>query len=380
MQVFQSLFHQGQWSVPLPSDNQSQWVLMFGSAKYLSDPQLQQQLRQAFPHAELTGCTTSGEILGAELHDESLCISAVEFQYSRVQVVCDNIKHFGSSAQIGLSLATSLPTRDLRHVLVLSDGQLINGSELVEACRQGLPENIMITGGLAGDGDRFESTSVCHNHICESGIVVMIGLYGQQLQVGYGNQGGWKPFGADRIISRSEKNVLYEIDGKPALELYKSFLGEYASELPASALLFPLGIKQQANAAPVVRTILSIDEQQQSMTFAGNIPQGATCQMMRANHENLVDGAHTAVHQALNVPQTTQPQLALLVSCVGRRLVLGQRAEEELEEVISELDSTCAVSGFYSYGEISSCENEQYNCALLNQTMTITLISEVDDA
>jgi len=380
MQVFQTLLSQGQWSNTLPVNSRAQWVLMFGDAEYLSQPQIQQQLQQAFPHAEFTGCSTSGEFLDAELFDHSLSITAIEFNTSDVKVVSDNISQFDASAEIGKTLVSRLPTQGLRHVFILSDGQLINGSELVEACSECLPDKVAITGGLAGDGERFEVTSVAHNQVCASGLVVLVGLYGEQLQIGYGNQGGWKPFGADRIISSSKHNLLYEIDGKPALELYKSFLGAHASELPASALLFPLGIKQQADAAPVVRTIISIDEQMQSMTFAGNVPQGSSCQMMRANHENLVEGAHGAIRQALEYPQRIQPQLALLVSCVGRRLVLGQRAEEELEEIRQELDPGCAMTGFYSYGEISTCAESGKGSMLLNQTMTVTLIAERNDA
>lgn len=274
-------------------------------------------------------------------------------------------------------MVNKLPKQELKHILVLSDGQKVNGSELVDGFQKCLPDDVTMSGGLAGDGDNFEETTVIHNaHICSNGLISVVCFYGDALQFGFGSYGGWQAFGPDREVTSSNKNTVYKIDNQPALELYKSFLGEYAQDLPSSALLYPLQLKEHNKPKAVVRTILSINEQDNSLVFAGNMPEGAICQLMHANTEQLVDGAENAVAEALQAfDDSTTPQLAILVSCVGRRLVMSQRVEEELEVIRDVLPSNCAINGFYSYGEISPLQG-LLKCGLHNQTMTITLINE----
>lgn len=375
MKIFQSIYKQGQWDKPLQTNNKVQLVLVFGSRELMAQGQLRPQINQHYPNASIVGCTTSGEILGPTINDDSLCLTAIEFASVRVAVSSASISDFTNATDLGRKLANDTPVDELKHVFVISDGQMVNGSDLLDGIASSLPTHIVVTGGLAGDGSRFEETVVWHNNKVEPGLVVMVGLYGESLQVGHGHLGGWREFGPMREITRSEDNVLYELDGKPALQLYKEFLGRHAQNLPASALLFPLGMRRKGEDETVARTILNIDEQQQSMIFAGNMPQGASCQLMRANYENLVDGAQGAATNALNSLSSMEPELAILISCVGRRLVLSQRVEEELEIVQESLPKHCAMTGFYSYGEISPIV-PLGRCRLHNQTMTITLLSE----
>jgi hypothetical protein len=375
MQLFQSVNVDGEWSLPLPEKSQAQWILAFGERQLIANKKLQSELQSAFPCAEIVGCTTSGEIQGMELKDDSISLTALTFDESKVKVVNAAISDFANAVELGKQLVGELPKDELVHIFVLSDGQLVNGTELVEGLSLGIPDGVKATGGLAGDGDRFTQTQVWHNQRIESGLVVLVGLYGKKLQVGHGHLGGWKAFGPERIITKSNKNVLYEFDDKPALELYKLLLGDYANDLPASALLFPIAMTQSDEQGTLVRTVLSIDEEQNSMTFAGNMPEGAVCQLMRANYENLLDGANGAASLAMESINNMPSQLAILISCIGRRLVLDQRVEEELEMVAEVLSPECAMTGFYSYGEISPLVSLG-PCSLHNQTMTITLISE----
>jgi hypothetical protein len=169
------------------------------------------------------------------------------------------------------------------------------------------------------------------------------------------------------MITRSEGNVLYEIDNEPALALYKRYLGDQAAELPASALLFPLTISsEQPDYPPLVRTVLSINEADQSMTFAGDLPQGRTTRLMKANFDRIITAAEEAAEYSIHPHSELPPQAALLVSCVGRKLVLGQRVEDEVEAVGQTLGEQATLMGFYSYGEL----------APHNQTMTITTFAE----
>ena len=73
--------------------------------------------------------------------------------------------------------------------------------------------------------------------------MVAVGLYGEHVKLGHGSKGGWDTFGPERIVTKSDGNVLYELDDKPALALYKEYLGDRAAGLPGSALLFPLALR-----------------------------------------------------------------------------------------------------------------------------------------
>jgi hypothetical protein len=193
--------------------------------------------------------------------------------------------------------------------------------------------------------------------------------------VGFGSLGGWDPFGPERLVTRSKGNILYEMDGRSALDLYKTYLGEHAQGLPATGLLFPLCLRTSERPTPFVRTILGIDEEERSMTFAGDVPEGAYARLMKANFDRLIDGATGAARTSMEALGSSSPDLAILISCVGRKLVLKQRVEEEVEGVREVLGERPALTGFYSYGEISPF-GPRTHCELHNQTMTITTFSE----
>jgi hypothetical protein len=241
---------------------------------------------------------------------------------------------------------------------------------------QRLGDRIPVTGGLAGDQDLFHETVVAHNQRVESNLVLAIGFYGKNLEIGYGSLGGWDSFGVDREVTRSKGNVLYEVDGQPALALYKRYLGDHAANLPASALLFPLSLRLKHSETAVVRTVLSVNEEDGSMVFAGDIPQGVYVRLMKANFDRLIDGAHDAAEMSIVSLRQADPDLAILISCVGRKLVLRQRVEEELEITREVLGNNTTITGFYSYGEISPIKPFGKHCELHNQTMTITLFKE----
>jgi hypothetical protein len=259
-------------------------------------------------------------------------------------------------------------------VILLAEGIHINGSELLAGLRRGLPDTVTVTGGLAADGPRFERTFVCSNGQTVERHVAAIGLYGDRLEVGFGSVGGWDPFGPERIVTRSKGNVLYELDGHSALALYRDYLGPYSAELPASGLLFPLSLIG-ADGRRLVRTILAIDDAAGSLTFAGDIPEGAQVQLMKANFDRLIDGASQASDEAHRAVERKRPAVALLVSCVGRRLVLKQRIEEELDAVQEIVGAGVPLCGFYSYGEVAPFGG-MLRCELHNQTMTVTTFNE----
>ncbi|WP_224249442.1 FIST signal transduction protein [Hyalangium gracile] len=350
-------------------------VLLFGARARLLEAEPLRQLRSWYPEALIVGCSTAGEICGTVVRDDSLVATAVAFEHTRLQLVRSHVEVMEQSRVAGEFLARSLLAPGLTHVLVLSDGLKVNGTELVRGLRASLPASVGVTGGLAGDGYDFGRTVVCGNGPPAEGQVSAVGFYGERLRIGYGSLGGWDAFGPERLITRSRDNVLYELDGRSALALYKEYLGEHAAGLPATALRFPLALRGKHEGSVIVRTILGIDEKEQSMTFAGDMPQGSYARLMKASFERLIDGAADAARAGLERLGRFQPELAVLISCVGRKMVFKQRVEEEVERVREVLGPHPALAGFYSYGEISP-HGVVTSCELHNQTMTLTVFSE----
>lgn len=347
-----------------------QFVLVFGERALLDEVNLS-PLRRRYPAARLVFCSTAGEIVGTEVTEGRACATAVAFERSEVCFASTTIDHADESRARGAELGRALRRPDLVHVFTLCDGSLTNGTEFAAGLASELPEHVRITGGLAGDGARFEQTVVGLDQLGAGHHLVALGFCGPHIVADYGCEGGWAPFGPERIVTRSEGNRLYELDGRSALALYKNYLGEQARGLPGSALRFPLSVHPPGGGFPLVRTILAIDDAADAMVFAGDIPSGSRVRMMRASQEDLIDGAAKAASHV----QERGAELILCVSCVGRRLVLGQRIEEETELVRDTLGGQPVMTGFYSYGELAPSAAGG-SCQLHNQTMTLTVLRE----
>lgn len=357
---------------------EAQLVLLFGSSSALKSVD-RFELQQTYPNAHFLGCSTAGEILDTQVTDQSVVATAIQFEHTLIRGGTISLKPGESSSAAGDRLSQLLEHRvddlPLTHVFVLSDGLQVNGSDLVRGISQHLPLGVNVTGGLAGDGDAFQETFVLWDDQPQSGRIAILGLYSDRLKVGYSSFGGWRPFGPERVITESQGNILYKLDGQSALDLYKTYLGEHADGLPATGLLFPLSLRLPTGERSLVRTILGVNEAEQSLTFAGDVPIGMTAQFMHASIDRLVDGAVDAAEQSVR-KATRMPELAILISCVGRKLVMKQRVEEEIEGIREIMGETTALTGFYSYGEIAPFGLGEA-CELHNQTMTITTFTEL---
>jgi len=367
------------WQTLTPSlGAQPQLVFVFGSTETLSRPFFD-EVKAWYPQAHIVNCSTSGEIMAAEAMDQTISITAVHFDKTKVAVAETMVATADESREAGARLAAGLEKEQLVHVLVFADGLSYNGTALTDGLSEALPENVAVTGGFAGDGMNFKRTLVGVNGPPKEKTAIVVGLYGTGLQVGYGSKGGWDVFGPERLITKSKNNILYELDDKLALGLYKEYLGEKAKELPASSLLFPLSLRIKSRVGTevdVVRSCLGVDEKTQTMSFAGDVPQGLYARLMKANYDRLVEGASDAAKHAAEMIGDTPVEFALLVNCIGRRVVLKGRTFEELEAVKSATGSQAVVAGFYSYGEICPTPTTGKVSMFHNQTMTITVFSE----
>jgi len=345
-------------------------VLVFAEDTFFQTATCFEQLRAMFPRAHIAGCTSSGSVLGVEISDGDVVATVVKLERSSVRLAVVDIAPSQTARDLGMRLMDELKGADLRHVFVLSDGLQVNGTELADGLNQaGVPA----TGGMAGDGTRFGKTWVMADAPARSGCIAALGFYGD-IAAKSGCFAGWEEFGAERVVTKSAGNVVYEIDGEPALELYKKYLGDMAKELPASGLRFPLSIQATKADKALTRTLLAVDEAAHSLTFAGDVPQGHLCKLMRTNLDSLIDNAGLAA-EAAQPADTNTAGLCLVVSCVGRRLVMGQMTEEELDIVQEKLGDATAITGFYSYGELAPFSDVML-CQLHNQTMTLTTLYE----
>lgn len=352
-----------------------QIVLGFGERKLLTED-FYNTIKALFPNAEILLASSSGEIFINDTYESSVAITAIEFEKTAIKAKEVAITQFENSFEAGQFLMQNLKGKHLKWVLVISDGNEVNGSEFVKGINSERPQGVLVTGGLAGDGINFKKTVVGLNKKPISGKIAAIGFYGEFLELSHAFKGGWEPFGLERTVTKSQGNILYEIDNKKALNLYKRYLGKYAEELPSSALLFPLSLQTKQTPQPVVRTILAVDEKNCNMTFAGDIPLGSKVRFMKVNLDTLIDAAEDTASTCRTFTKNP-PKLALLISCVGRKLVLGNRASEEIDTIKDVFGNETSVVGFYSYGEIAPLQPFGA-CELHNQTITITGINEIE--
>ena len=348
-------------------------VFVFGTTDAIKEPQRFQEIKELYPNAKIVGSSTSGNIVENEVSECELTATAVYLEKSSVEISSKSFDENDDVEELSKELIEKLPKENLKHIFVLTDGLLINGSQLVRGINK-VTKNTTVTGGMAGDGARFQETYVIANDVAKQSTIVAIGFYGDNIHIGSGCFAGWSEFGAQRTITKSKANVLYEIDGEPALDLYKKYLGELAKELPNSGLRFPISIKEDENSPEIIRTLLAVNEEEKSITYAGDVPEGYTARLMKADIDMLIEGAGKAADAIENKNDNTA--LGLVVSCVGRKIVMDYLVDDELEEVQEILGENVKLTGFYSYGEIAPFKEDIDNCQLHNQTMTLTAIYE----
>ncbi len=371
-------YKENNWEGLVESSTQlpkAQLLLVFADRKLLEKNIFNKELAANFNNARIIYCSTAGEIYDRKVQHSSASCVAIQLDKTAFSVQSNNIKNFENSYLLGKSTAALLDPKDLKYIMIISDGNIINGDDVLKGIQEVIDPSVIISGGLAGDGDRFQKTLVGIEENVVEGNIVLLGLYGNHIQISTGIKGGWDIFGPEREVTKAEGNVLYEIDQTNALDLYKKYLGKYAAELPGSALLFPISLKVSESDLSIVRTILSVDEEKKSMTFAGNLPNGSKIRFMKSNFDRLITAASEAGVEANANISNHSPDLTLIVSCVGRKIVLSNRVEEEVEAATEGLPNTGAIIGFYSYGEIAPMKKNPHSF-LHNQTLTVTTFSE----
>ncbi|MCK4709664.1 MAG: FIST C-terminal domain-containing protein [Gammaproteobacteria bacterium] len=374
--LIDTLIYSDNWNLEksaISKREEADLVFLFGDTDTIKSESVFAELKELYPGAQIVGASSAGNILGGEILNSPVIATAAQFKKGTIKTATIDFSTGDDIEDISHQLISQLPQEGLKHIFILSDGLNINGSALVRGVNK-VTNQVSVTGGMAGDGARFQETWIVSNAPAKQCRIVAIGFYGDNFIISTGCFAGWSEFGGDRLVTKSSGNILYELDHTPALEFYKKYLGQYADDLPNSGMRFPLSIKHRENDPEIIRTLLAIDEKENSITFAGEIPEGYTARLMKPKIDLLIDGAKMAAEEINKV--NDEQALGLIVSCTGRKTVMNELIEEELEVVQDVLGENIQLSGFYSYGELAPFSNDIYTCHLHNQTMTLTAIYE----
>ena len=376
MEVKTYLFRNNAWNGSLDAsmDSKNTLIILFGTKNISKISNAIENLIEAYPNSTLVGSSTSGEIYGNEIFNDSLSVAVLKFEKSNFRTIVKSIDE-ENSYEAGESIVDELLDDNLKSIFILSNALNVNGSELTRGLNKNIPNECVIAGGLAGDGIEFGKTWIMHDSKLINKDICAVGFYGDHLHINYGCKCGWRRFGLDRKVTHSENNILYTLDNKPALELYKKYLGEHASKLPVSGLHFPLMLLENGANEPKLRAIKAIDEKNNAIILSANIPQNSIVSIAKANLDDLIDGAQEAAENLKIGYDANQKALCIGISCIARKIVLKQEAEDEIEVVNDVLGENVSTIGFYSYGEIST--KTTGGCDFHNQTMTLMLIHEI---
>jgi hypothetical protein len=355
-------------------------LLLFGASDEISISPCLKKCETTFPDTLVVGCSTGTSIKGKVANDIGINGIALGFDNTKIRHSIKIANTSQDSFEVGVQLAFDLRADDLVAVFLMCDGLLINGSDIIEGMTSILGPKIPISGGLAGDGERFETTRVFKGGDIISNGAIAIGFYSNDLKVSHASFGGWYEFGPEWTITKSNGNIVEEIEYMPAIELYDDYVGTEKMALQASALLYPLKVwPPNAPEQGVVRAIMKVNRETGALTFAGDVPNGWSARLMHGNQRGLIDGATQAAEHAIASlkldDENLKPDVCLIVSCVARRILLGSRTKNEIEAVSEIIGANTPMAGFYSYGEISP-QNDSTSIGLHNQTMTLTLMSE----
>lgn len=313
------------------------------------------RINEVFPNIELIGGTTDGEvssILGFQQDSITLIVFESEDLEIRAAVgrnVSQNpieiaqettkklLRSFATVPQFCIAFPESLTT---------SPVSILNGLQLTL-------ESIPIFGGATADNWEFQCTYQFYKTEVLSDSVPIL-LFAGNLLFSYGVSSGWKPLSKKGLLTKADKNVIYEIDGKPALDFYRYYL----DGLNAVAE-YPIAVFLPDEDRFHLRGCMGYDESVGSITLAGDVSEGAIVQIAEASCEEILAASKTAFTNAVETYPGIEPSAALIFSCASRRQILGTLTNEEYELVQSCLDRDIPSCGFYTYGEIAPLQNSK---------------------
>ena len=275
-------------------------VLAFGASELADDPAPFNDLAAAFPDAVLLGCSTSGEIAGTQVHDASISVAVARFEHTALRRAVTEVRESQPiPGDAGARLAGSCRRRACARCSCSATACGVNGTPLVDGLTQNLPPGVAISGGLAGDGSRFVRTWVLDGGEPAQQRICAVGFYGRAP--------ARRPWLRRRLVGLRSRAAHHPLRGQRAVRAGRQAGAGPVQDLPGrsrgrparhGAAVSAVGAARGRRGEPLVRTILGIDEQRRSLTFAGDMPQGGMARLMRANNDRLIESAGQAVAQA----------------------------------------------------------------------------------
>jgi hypothetical protein len=353
----------------------------FGAISY-DQQRLLEGIASTAPGTPLVGCSTDGEISTAGLSVNSVVVLALSSDRIQFHTACvEHLSHDSYAA--GVALGERFQKLDCRYIQIFSDGLTGNADKIIRGIKARLGDDIKIAGGTAGDGGDFKQTFQYSRERALTDSIVAVAFEGD-FGFGTGTACGWFPVGITKRVTRAVGNVVYELDGQPALQAYEKFLGKHAALLPAVGVEYPLGMlgpygDVEDDSYFLCRATMGVDRESGAIVFAGDVPQGARVKMTIGNETDIIqaagEGARTAMGKLQHRNSQIKPKVIFLYSCMARKLVLGSRTNEEILAVQQAAGGSVPVIGFYTYGEYAPIGQHDHSY-FHNETATMTVIGE----
>jgi len=301
----------------------------------------------ALPGVELAGCTTDGEVAGPEgFLEDSVVITL--FGSDDIDFTV-GIGH-GATADPRAATATAVADAKSKtekasaFCVALPEGIGPDISEIVGGLRAALGEDFPIVGGASGDQLRFRGTrQFCNTDVTSDSVVVLI--MSGPLVYSCGMSTGYTALGNRHKVTKAAGSTIHEIDGKPAIQLYKDYI-------QGQSVHFPLAVHSPEREGFLLSSPQAFDEESGAITFVNPIGMDEEVQLATASRDEIVAAARTAVESAFEGFTNDKPDAALFFSCAGRRAALGTRTKEEYESFEAIIGDAFPTAGFYTYGEI----------------------------
>jgi len=331
------------------------------------------EVARAFREASIDvfGASSAGEIVvdGAGESIREHCIVALLLELDRAAYGVRLIEPEGrSSHDLGAAAGRwARATFDRGPMLVMATGLTTDGEQIVRGVQSEAGAATPIFGGLAGDDIKFTKTYVFTSRKVSSQAVIALAFDGDRVAVDGIASSGWVAVGAEKTVTSAEGNVVHTIDGAPALDVYKDYLG-LASDTDIIIPEYPLQIQREGYS--VLRAALTAAPGTRSLVYAGTVAEGArvrfSCSPGVAITEQAL-GEVRAFHG--RVPAA---DALILFSCKGRHMALGPLAEDEV--VPMQRLWNVPMVGFYTYGEIG--RNAEGATDFHNETCVLVTLRE----
>jgi len=309
------------------------------------------KINEQYPDIELIGCTTAAEIssIGGYTDDSiNLILFSSDVLDFKAGVADQVSKNPTGIIKKSLDETQARLNEEAKLMLMTPSSMTISSDVVIESMKQVMGDSFPIFGGAAADPWTFVGTKQFYQNSVLLDSVPFLLISGPLLY-SFGVESGWKPIGDKATVTKSDHNIVTEINDKPAIEFYRSYLGDGdLSELGE----YPVAVHSENDDKFYLRACLLADTQSGHMSFAGDLNEGAIIQHTTMTRDRVVSAAKLSVDNAIKAFPGSKPEAALCFSCAGRREVLGTRTNEEYK-LLNDHFPNLPFAGFYTYGEIS---------------------------